>query len=88
MAGVLVERVLSHKRATFDPQAVYSDSGSSSECYCDDRFLELETLRPATMLAPGESVHHLETWELYNGVPRPSDEEAVQALVEALHLEG
>lgn len=76
------------KRAPYDPQAVYYDSGSSSECYCNDRFLELETLGPATMLAPGESASHLETWELYNGVPRPVDEEAVQGLAETLHLEG
>ncbi len=80
--------VLFVKRAPFDPQAVYYDSSSSSECYCNDRFLELETLGPVTMLAPGQSVSHLETWELYGGVPRPSDEEAVQGLVDTLHLEG
>lgn len=80
--------VLFVKRAAYDPGAAYFDYGSSSECYCDERFLELETLGPATTLEPGESVSHQETWEVYPGVPRPADEDAVQTLVQALRLEG
>ena len=75
------------KRAAFDAQAAYYDFGSSSECYCNDKFLELETLASISMLAPGESTTHTETWELYANVDFPADEAAVQALVEKLGLE-
>ena len=56
------------KRAKFDFQADYFDFGSSTECYCDPRFLELETLGPITSLNPGDSASHTETWELYADV--------------------
>lgn len=75
------------KRAAFDAQAEYYDFGSSSECYCNGRFLELETLAPIGRLAPGASVTHTETWELYADVDFPEDEDTVQGIVEKLGLE-
>jgi len=75
------------KRAAFDAQAEYYDFGSSSECYCNDRFLELETLAPVRSLSPGESITHTETWELYANVDFPGDEDTVQRIVEKLGLE-
>lgn len=75
------------KRAAFDTQAEYFDFGSSSECYCNGRFIELETLGPVGRLAPGESVTHTETWELYADVDSPIDEDAAQDIVEKLGLE-
>jgi hypothetical protein len=75
------------KRAAFDTQAEYFDFGSSSECYCNGLFIELETLGPAGRLAPGESVTHTETWELYADVDSPIDEDAAQEIVEKLGLE-
>ena len=74
------------KRAAFDAKAVYYDFGSSSECYCNDRFLELETLTPIGTLSPGVSTTHTETWELYGDVPFPKNEAAVQEIVEQLAL--
>jgi hypothetical protein len=53
------------KHALYQPSADYFDRGSSSECYCNPRFLELETLGPRTMLAPGSSVGHRETWTVH-----------------------
>ncbi len=61
------------KRAAYDPQAEYYDFGSSSECYCESTFLELETLGPITTLEPGQSTHHAETWEVYTGVQCPEN---------------
>ena len=75
------------KRAAFKAQAEYYDFGSSSECYCNGQFLELETVAPVSKLVPGESVTHTETWELYADVPLPKDEDAVQRIVEQLVLE-
>lgn len=75
------------KRATFDAQVEYFDFSSSSTCYCNDKFLELETLAPIGTLAPGESATHTETWELYADIAAPADEESAQAIIEKLGLE-
>jgi len=82
-----LEGTLFVKRAAFEAQAAYYDFGSSSECYCNGQFLELETLAPISRLAPGEVVSHTETWELYAQVERPGDEQAVERIVEKLGLE-
>lgn len=74
------------KRANYDSQADYYDLGSSSECYCNDQFLELETLAPVTTLKPQESVTHTEIWELYADVERPVDEASAQAIIKKLEL--
>jgi hypothetical protein len=52
------------KRAEHVVGARYPDLGASGECYCNDTFLELETLSPVWELPPGEEVRHRETWEL------------------------
>jgi hypothetical protein len=75
------------KRATFDPQARYYDFGSSSECYCNHRFIELETLAPVAIMAPQASAFHTESWELYNDLPCPENEDAVQVIIDNLGLE-
>ncbi len=75
------------KRAAYDPQAEYFDFGSSGECYCDQRFIELETLSPVRTIAPGETASHLETWGLFEGVDCPRSESEAQHLVEELGLE-
>lgn len=75
------------KRAEYDAQAEYFDCGSSSECYCNQTFIELETLSPIRTIAPGETVSHIETWELYKGIDRPRHESDAQRIVEALGLE-
>ena len=75
------------KRADYDPRKEYFDFGSSSECYCGDRFIELETLAPIHNLAPGETASHIEIWELYRDVDRPRNQSDAQQLVESLDLE-
>jgi hypothetical protein len=74
------------KQASYQPDAIYFDRQSSSECYCNPHFLELETLGPRVTLAPGESVTHRETWALYAGASFRPDETAVQELVDKLGL--
>ncbi len=75
------------KRAKYEAQSAYFDFGSSSECYCNDQFLELETLAPISKIEPGACATHVETWELFCNVDRPHDEKNIQALVEKLGLE-
>lgn len=57
----------------FDHQfgVVYPDEGSSAELFTNGQFLELETLGPVVKLRPGESVEHIETWELTRDLPAP-----------------
>ena len=82
-----LDGILFVKRATYDPKTRYYDHGSSSECYCNEQFLELETLAPVSTIPPGSSVTHIETWELYADVGRPINESAAQKLVDTLGLE-
>jgi len=42
----------------------YVDHGASVQCYRDDRFVELESLGPLAVLAPGEETSHREVWSL------------------------
>jgi hypothetical protein len=75
------------KRAEYQRNAEYYDFGSSSECYCCDSFLELETLAPITKLQPGAAISHLETWELYKTSASIQNEQDIRALIQDLNLE-
>ncbi|MFO7610924.1 MAG: hypothetical protein R6W99_00335 [Clostridia bacterium] len=59
--------------------AIYPDySGSSYETYTIDFMLEMETLSPLSKLEPGESIGHVETWQLFRNVPAPKTEKDVE----------
>jgi hypothetical protein len=75
------------KRADYFPQAEYYDFGGSSQCYCDHRFIELETLAPIQTLAPGGTASHIEIWALYNDIDCPRNESEAQVLAEKLGVE-
>jgi hypothetical protein len=45
--------------------AEYPDFGVSYETYTHDRMLEMESLSPLALVAPGASVEHTEEWELF-----------------------
>ncbi|MBI3762501.1 MAG: hypothetical protein HY260_11650 [Chloroflexi bacterium] len=65
---------------TFDrhPDARYPDLGSAIEIFTDDRILELETLGPLVILAPGASASHSERWFLFDGVKcDPNDDDSI-----------
>lgn len=53
----------------------YPDFGVSYETYTNDFMLEMETLSPLTVLGPESSAAHGETWELFDSVSMPSDDE-------------
>lgn len=72
------------KRAKFDEHAAYFDYGSSSECYCNEQFLELETLAPIGSLEPDQAATHTEIWEVYPDVENPADEAAAAKIAEQL----
>ena len=59
-----VEGVLFRK--TFGAQigVIHPDNNCNAEMYCNEKFVELESLGPLVKLAPGASVTHFETWEI------------------------
>jgi hypothetical protein len=81
-----LEGALFVKYAGYNPQTVYPDFGCSSECYCNDQFVELETLDPLQEIQPGGSIHHVETWQLFHVAARPKNDLDVQLLIEQLGM--
>jgi hypothetical protein len=75
------------KFAPYRPESGYYDYGSSSECYCSVRFIELESLSPRVTLAPGEVVSHREEWALFKGVFFPEDEASLIDVLKGLRME-
>jgi hypothetical protein len=59
----LREDVLFVKRFQPKPDHLHVDRGCNVEVYCNDRYIELETLAPRQRLAPNEIAEHIETWE-------------------------
>ena len=57
-------------RKTFDvqPNLLHPDNNCNAELYCGDQFVELESLAPLTILNPGTSVDHVETWDVFDGM--------------------
>ncbi len=77
-----IEGTLFVKRAVFDSRAAYFDFGSSSQCYCNPHFIELETLAPIIKLAPEKSVEHIEQWQVYEDVPWEDDLKDILSLIQ------
>ena len=85
--GYALDGTLFVKRTQYDPTAIYYDGGSSSECYCNARFLELETLGAMVALVPGDVATHHETWEVFADVDVQPDEAAMHTLAAELGLD-
>jgi len=54
-------------RKTFDSQKdlTYPDNNCNAEMYCNNKFVELESLAPLVKLEPGASIHHGEVWDIF-----------------------
>lgn len=74
------------KKCAFQAGANYPDYGSNTECYCDNRFLELETLGPLARLEPGQSADHVETWEIFAAEGVPATRKGIAEFVHGLSL--
>jgi hypothetical protein len=66
------------KQAAYDNKAEYPDGGCNVESYSCADFIELETLGPLTILDPGQSLEHHETWTLLRDVPQPQSEADIE----------
>lgn len=60
-------------RKTFETQAEskYPDNNCNAEMYCNDQFVELESLGSLNLIEPGKSIVHRETWELFDSLEQP-----------------
>jgi len=63
-----LEGVLFVKRYDASPEIAYPDGGCNAETYCNDQFVEMETLGRLGKLEPGETFVHTEKWELYDSL--------------------
>ena len=89
--GLLARGWLGYLRAgtfflkRFDPQLelLHPDYNTNAQLYCNQHFIELETLAPLSVLEPGESSVHVETWEIYRDVDVPQTIEDLSAWVSA-----
>lgn len=54
-------------RKTFEVQAglPHPDNNCNAEMYCNNKFVELESLAPLVKLEPGASTHHEEVWDIF-----------------------
>lgn len=84
--GYLVAGVLLVKRFEPQPDLPHVDYGCNTETYCNDRFIEVETLGPLATLAPGQAAVHVERWELYPAADVQPDRASIRAFVESLGL--
>lgn len=66
----LRQGILLNIRFQVFPDSPHTDLGCNAEIYCNNRFLELETLGPQSILQPGQQVIHTETWEV---IPYPGE---------------
>ena len=73
--------VLFVKQAALLTGEQYPDGGCNSECYCNNQFVELESLGALTRLDPGEKVDHSETWELYPSLEAPVISDEIRRLL-------
>lgn len=56
--------VILRKQITVQPDQVYTDLGCNLELFVNDQVLELETFGPLVRLDPGDTVEHVEEWEI------------------------
>lgn len=63
-AAYALDEQLFVKYVDYDPGAVYPDGGVNFETFTNADILELESLGPLTVLAPGAAVQHRETWRM------------------------
>ncbi len=72
----LLEGVLFVKTFNPHPGLPFPDGGCNTESYCNDQFIELESLGPLQTLEPGQTALHVETWDLYDSLehsPLPAE---------------
>jgi hypothetical protein len=77
-----LDGILFQKTIEAHTESTYPDNNCNAEMYCNDQFVELESLGSLKILNPNVSVSHIETWDIfYNSVTLP---EKIQKALAAL----
>jgi hypothetical protein len=84
--GYLVGGALFVKRFQPQPDQPHVDYGCNAECYCSDRFIEVESVGPLVNLAPGASAVYVENWELHRAPDTPLTADGARGLIQSLGL--
>jgi hypothetical protein len=81
---ILGETVFINNFPKFEADGKYADFGCNFETYTSNEILEVETLGKIQVAKPGQTVTHLESWQLRRnpGTPDPRDEEAVRGFTQ------
>lgn len=58
------------------------DMGAAGQCYCNDKFIELETLGVYRKIEPSESISHREVWRIVENPFSSPTTEALQDFIE------
>jgi hypothetical protein len=66
-----LDGVLFRKMFEARTESAYPDNNCNAEMYCNDQFVELESLGPLNVVKPGKSIVHTETWELFDSLDQP-----------------
>jgi hypothetical protein len=69
------------KRFDVTAGASFPDHGCNSECYFNQRFIELESLSSLQTVPPMESLTHTELWEVYDRLDVPFIPADIQSLI-------
>ena len=69
--GYWIDDLLVIKHIDARADARYPDHGCNVESYCNDAFIELESLGELVMVAPGQIARHNELWELHDSLDVP-----------------
>ena len=67
-SGYWVDGVLFRKTYGVNAGLPYPDNNCNAEIYCGDKFVELESLAPLEVLNPGDSIDHVEKWDITFGL--------------------
>lgn len=80
-----IDGVLFVKR--FEPQAnaQYPDNGCNTESYCNNQFIELESLSPFETVSPGQTIAHTELWEIYESLDVPFIPENIKEILNSMN---
>jgi hypothetical protein len=63
-----LDHVLFRKTVEVRRELAHPDWNCNIEMYCNDHFVELESLGHLGVIKPGDSVVHLETWEVFDSL--------------------
>ncbi|MGB9669228.1 MAG: hypothetical protein ACPL0B_02470 [Anaerolineales bacterium] len=82
--GYWIDGILFRKRFDVYPDQPHPDHNSNAEIYCDEYFIELESIAPLTKLKPGESIAHIEAWEFFEQLEQPFLSPEIIPIIQAL----